>query len=61
VREPKGTLISRNLRWQNQSNDFAVCFSQSGRNGVRVDIHRRTNIRVSQQLLLNLKIHTERM
>src|SRR5712692_115392 len=61
ARELKGALSSRYLRWQHQTNHFAVCFSQSGGNRVRVDIHRGTNIRVSQQLLLNLKIHTERV
>ena len=61
VRELKGALSSRYLRWQHQTNHFAVCFSQSGGNRVRVDIHRGANIRVSQQLLLNPKIHTERV
>jgi hypothetical protein len=48
ARELKGALSSRYLRRQHQTNHFAVCFSQSGGNRMRVDIHRRPNICVSQ-------------
>jgi hypothetical protein len=61
VRELKGALSSRYVRRQHQTNHFAVCFSQSGGNRMCVDIHRRPNIRVTQQLLLDLEIYTQRM
>jgi hypothetical protein len=51
----------RYLRRQHQINHFAVCFSQSGGNRVRIDIHRRPNIRVPQEFLLDFEIHAQRV
>jgi hypothetical protein len=48
ARELKGALSPRYLRRQHQMNHFAVCFSQGGGNRMRVDIHGRPNICVSQ-------------
>lgn len=39
-----------------ETNDFAVRLSQCSRNSLRVDIHRRANIRMPQELLLHLVI-----
>src|SRR5258706_15754471 len=52
VRELKGALSSRYLRWQHQTNHFAVCFSQSGGKPVRVVIYRGGYILVSHTHLL---------
>jgi transposase InsO family protein len=38
---------------------FNLSFSQSIRYGVRIDVHRRSNVCVSQQLLLDLQINSE--
>src|SRR5579859_2715081 len=57
----RGPLTSRDLRWQHQTDHFAVRLSQCSRNGLRVDVHRRSNIRMSQQFLLHLEIDSKRM
>jgi hypothetical protein len=49
------------LRREYQANGFAIRFSQRARNGLRVDIHGRSNICMSQEFLLHLEIDAERM
>jgi hypothetical protein len=49
------------LRREHKTNDFTVRLSQRSRNSLRVDIHGRPNIRMSQEFLLHLEIDTERV
>jgi hypothetical protein len=57
----EGPLTLGHLRRQNQSNDFAVRLSQGRWDRVRVDVHGRSNIRMSQEFLLHLEIDAERV
>jgi hypothetical protein len=49
------------LRWNHQTNHFAVCFAKGSRNRLRLDIHRDPNIRMSEQFLLHLQIDSQRV
>ena len=47
------------LRWNDQTNHFAVRFSKGVRNSLRIDIHGRANIRMPQEFLLHLQIDAQ--
>lgn len=57
----KGPITSGYLRGEHQTNDFAVRLSQCSRNSLRVDIHGRSSVRMSQEFLLHLEIDPQGM